>query len=69
MIIFMYNNYTFIIVLFQLVDGDVFENMGDNAEAGSIFQIHLYVEELTFYMLRYMNNYYYYISSIIFFLI
>ena len=36
MIIFMYNNYTFIIVLFQLVDGDVFENMGDNAEAGRI---------------------------------
>ena len=37
MIIFMHNNYTFIIVLFQLVDGDVlFENMGDNAEAGSI---------------------------------
>ena len=51
MIIFMYNNYTFIIVLFQLVDGDVFENMGDNAEAGS-FQIHFRLE-LTFYMLRY----------------
>ena len=31
-----YNYYTFIIVLFQLVDGDVFEYRGDNAEAGSI---------------------------------